>query len=293
MTGLNDQRCGLLWLDKPRPIITERFMKSKTLKRALTAALTPALFLQFTPAHAATPVATKPKPPVLTCTTATPEGLSYTVIKAGKGERPIAESRVTVNYKGMLTADGTEFDAGQDAQFPVGGVIPGFAQGLQLMQAGGSYRLCIPSKLGYGEAGTGPIPANADLVFEVDLLSFTTPPPKPVIPMAERSCSQATASGLGFHMVKPAQGAKPTDGDMALVDFTVFDAKTGVVQQKREWEKIPLSQASPIFGEGLKMMQVGATYRFCMPAAAEAGSAGGQSNIIVDLIGVRPAPAAE
>lgn len=268
-------------------------MNSKMLKRAVTAALTPALLLQFAPAYAAAPLAVKPKPPVLTCTTTTPEGLSYTIIKTGKGDRPSAESRVTVNYKGLLTADGTEFDAGQDAQFPVGGVIPGFGQGLQLMQAGGSYRLCIPSKLGYGETGTGPIPANADLVFEVDLLSFTTPPPKPVIPMAERSCSQTTASGLGFQIVKTAQGAKPADGDMALVDFTVFDAKTGVVQQKREWEKIPLNQASPIFGEGLKMMEVGATYRFCMPALADAGSVNGQSNIIVDLIGLRPTPVTE
>lgn len=250
----------------------------------------PALFAN--PVMAA-PAPAKAKAPVLSCKTAGTDGLTYTVLKAGKGERPGADAKVTVNYKGLLTADGSEFDSGQGAQFPVSGVIPGFAQGLQLMQAGSSYRLCIPSKLGYGEAGTGPIPANADLVFEVDLLSFTTPPPKPVIPVADRGCSQATASGLGFHLVKSAQGATPTDGDVALLDFTVFDAKTGVVQQKREWEKIPLSQASPIFGEGLKMMQVGATYRFCMPAPAEAASAEGQSNIIVDLIGIRPAPAAE
>ena len=72
------------------------------LKRAFTAALTPALLLQFAPAHAAAPLAGKPKPPVLTCTTTTAEGLSYTVIKAGKGERPIADSRVTVDYKGMI-----------------------------------------------------------------------------------------------------------------------------------------------------------------------------------------------
>lgn len=250
----------------------------------------PALFAN--PAIAA-PAPAKAKAPVLSCKTAAADGLTYTVLKAGKGERPGADSKVTVNYKGLLTSDGSEFDSGQVAQFPVSGVIPGFAQGLQLMQAGGKYRLCIPSKLGYGEAGTGPIPANADLVFEVDLLSFTTPPPKPVISVADRGCSQATASGLGFHMIKAAQGAKPADGDMALVDFTVFDAKTGVVQQRREWEKIPLSQASPIFGEGLKMMQVGATYRFCMPAPADAANTAGQSNIIVDLIGVRPAPAAE
>ena len=261
------------------------------LKRAvIVAALTPALLLHMAPAQAATPAAAKAKPPVLTCKVTTPEGLSYTVIKAGKGERPNAESKVTVNYKGMLTADGSEFDSGKDAQFPVGGVIPGFAQGLQLMQPGGSYRLCIPSKLGYGEAGTGPIPANADLVFEVALLSFNNPPPKPVIPVAERTCSQTTASGLGFDPVNTGTVRKPTDADMALVDFTVFDGKTGIVQQKREWEKIPLSQTSPVFSESLKMMQTGSTYRFCMPKTAPTDP---DSNIIVTLLDLRPAPSAE
>lgn len=264
-------------------------MKSLLLKRAAFAAIPPALLLQFAPAQAAAPVAVKPKPPVLSCTTATAEGLSYTVIKPGNGERPNAESKVTVNYKGMLTADGTEFDSGQAAQFPVGGVIPGFAQGLQLMQVGGSYRLCIPAALGYGAAGTGPIPPNADLVFEVELLSFTNPPPKPVIPVAERSCSQSTASGIGFEIVKSAAGKKPADGDVALADLTIFDSNTGIVQQNREWEKIPLRQASPIFRESLNMMATGSTYRFCMPKAAY----GSPDNIIVTLIDLRPAPAAE
>lgn len=263
-------------------------MKSLMLKRAFTAAIvTPALIIACAPAYAAAPVAAKPKPPVLTCNVTTPEGLSYTVIKAGKGEKPRAESKVTVNYKGMLTADGSEFDSGEAAQFPVGGVIPGFAQGLQLMQPGGSYRLCIPAALGYGAAGTGPIPANADLVFEVELLSFVNPPPKPVIPVADRSCPQTTASGLGFALVKAASGRKSVDGEMALVDFTVFDAASGEVQQKREWEKIPLAQASPIFSEGLKMMQIGSTYRFCMPKSADSAP---ESNIIVTLIDLRPAP---
>jgi FKBP-type peptidyl-prolyl cis-trans isomerase FkpA len=266
-------------------------MKSPLLKRAfVTAALTPALLLAFAPAPAAAQAAANPTPLVLSCNVKTPEGLSYTVITPGTGERPNAESKVTVNYKGMLTVGGTEFDSGKAAQFPVGGVIPGFAQGLQLMQAGGSYRLCIPAALGYGAAGTGPIPANADLVFEVDLLSFTNPPPKPVIPVADRTCSQATASGLGFEIVKAAAGRKPADGDMALVDLTVFDAANGVVQQKSVWEKIPLNQVSPIFSESLKMMATGSTYRFCMPKAANGSPA---SNLIVTLIDLRPASTAE
>ncbi len=251
--------------------------------------LIPALLA--TPAIAA-PKPAKPKPPVLTCKTAAADGLTYTVIKAGKGDKPGADAKVKVNYKGMLTSDGSEFDKGEGAEFKVGGVIPGFAQGLQLMQPGGSYRLCIPSKLGYGEAGTGPIPANADLVFEVELLSFTTPPPKPVIPVAERSCDKSTASGLGFAILKPGTGRAPTNADMALVDFTVFDATSGAVQDKREWEKIPVGQASAIFAEGLKMMQIGATYRFCIPKPADAQNMPeASSNIIVSLLDLRPAPA--
>lgn len=263
------------------------------MQKTLPLLIIPALLA--TPAIAA-PKPAKPKPPVLTCKTTAADGLTYTVIKAGKGEKPGADAKVMVNYKGRLTADGSEFDAGQGTEFKVGGVIPGFAQGLQLMQPGGSYRLCIPSKLGYGEAGSGPIPANADLVFEVDLLSFATPPPKPVIPLAERSCSQTTASGLGYSAHKSGAGKTPTDADMTLVDFTTFDAKSGATLEKRDWEKIPLAQATAVFVEALKMMQVGSSYTFCLPkpkAEDDAAVADPEINIRVDLLDVRPAPAAE
>jgi FKBP-type peptidyl-prolyl cis-trans isomerase len=236
----------------------------------------------------------KPVKPVLTCKTKGADGLSYTVIKAGKGAKPGPEAKAEVNYSGRLKADGTEFDSGKAAKFPVGGVIPGFAQGLQMMQPGGKYRFCIPAALGYGAEGTGPIPANADLVFEVELLSFTTPPPKPVIAAADRTCAQTTASGLGYAMVTAGNGRVPTDADMALVDFTTFDSNSGVVEQKREWEKIPLSQASAIFGEGLKMMQVGSVYRFCMPKPTDGGNdKEKETNIIVSLLDLRPAPVVE
>jgi FKBP-type peptidyl-prolyl cis-trans isomerase len=251
--------------------------------------------LLATPVQAASPTPAKAKPPVLTCKTAAADGLTYTVIKAGKGDKPSADAKVKVNYKGLLTADGKEFDAGQGTEFKIGGVIPGFAQGLQLMQPGGSYRLCIPAKLGYGEAGSGPIPANADLIFEVDLLSFTTPPPKPVVPLAERNCDKMTASGLGYLLLKAGSGKTLSDADIALVDFTSFDAKTGATLEKREWEKIPVSQASPIFAEGLKMMQIGSSFTFCQPKppATATTPTAPEVNIRVDLLDLRPAPVAD
>lgn len=271
-------------------------MNISTLKRTATFALiTPALLLTTAPAFAATPKTAKAKPPVLSCKIATPEGLTYTVIKSGRGEKPGADAKVKVTYKGFLKSDGTQFDAGEGTAFKVGGVIPGFSQGLKMIQPGGKYRLCIPSKLGYGEAGTGPIPPNADLVFEVELLSFTNPPPKPVVPLAERTCDKTTASGLGYAALKQGNGKIPTDADMALVDFTTFDARTGVVGEKRDWEKIPLSQASTVFGEALKMMPVGSSYTFCMPVPKvdDAAAPLPEINIRVNLLDVRAAPSVE
>jgi FKBP-type peptidyl-prolyl cis-trans isomerase len=262
------------------------------LKRVTAALLTPALLISATPSFAVMPKTTKAQVPVLTCKTAAADGLTYTVIKAGKGDKPGADSKVKVNYKGMLTSDGSTFDSGNGIEFKVAGVIVGFAQGLQLMQSGGSYRICIPSKLGYGETGTGPIPGNADLVFEVDMLSFTNPPPKPVIPLAERTCDQTTASGLGYRVIKTGTGRKPVDGDVTLVDFTTFDANTGVTMEKREWEKIALAQVTPMFGEALKLIAAGSNYTVCIPPpkGEDAAAPQPQINIRVDLLDVRPAP---
>lgn len=253
------------------------------------------LALPITPSFAEKPKAPKAKPPVLTCKTTTKSGLSYTAIKAGKGEKPGTDSRVVVNYTGRLKSDGKEFDAGEAAKFKVTGVIPGFSEGLQLMQPGGKYRICIPAALGYGEAGAGAdIPPNADLVFEVDLISFTTPPPKPVVPLADRTCPQTTASGLGYTMVTAGSGAMPTAADMVLIDYATFDQTTGVIEEKQIWEKIPMAQVSSVFGEALKMMPVGSSYRFCLPPREGAeDSNAGRINLIVDMLSIRPAPITE
>ena len=69
--------------------------------------------------------------------------------------------------------DGTVFDANEQAPMPVGGVVPGFSEALQLMQKGGEYRIWIPSELAYGEASPGDtLPANSLLIFDVTLLDF-------------------------------------------------------------------------------------------------------------------------
>jgi FKBP-type peptidyl-prolyl cis-trans isomerase len=105
----------------------------------------------------------------------TESGLQYKVLEAGEGDSPAASDVVIVHYSGTLI-DGTKFDSsydrGQPATFPVGGVIPGWTEALQLMKPGAKYQLVIPSALAYGERGAGQdIGPNATLLFDVELVS--------------------------------------------------------------------------------------------------------------------------
>jgi FKBP-type peptidyl-prolyl cis-trans isomerase FklB len=102
-------------------------------------------------------------------------GLQYEVLVAGEGAKPSAEDQVRTHYHGTLI-DGTVFDSsyerGQPAEFPVGGVIPGWVEALQLMGTGSKWRLHVPSELAYGAQGVGSIPPHSVLVFDVELLDI-------------------------------------------------------------------------------------------------------------------------
>lgn len=108
------------------------------------------------------------------CTMKTPSGLGYTILRSAAGAKPTADTTVLVNYIGYLTATGAVFDQGMQSPLPVGQVISGFGEGLQLVGRTGVVRLCIPAALGYGARESGPIPANSDLVFQVEVLDFKT-----------------------------------------------------------------------------------------------------------------------
>ncbi|MCP3734302.1 FKBP-type peptidyl-prolyl cis-trans isomerase [Sphingomonas sp. RP10(2022)] len=108
------------------------------------------------------------------CATTAPTGLGSTILRPGTGAKPGAGDVVLVNYIGYLASTGAVFDQGMRSPLPVNGVIPGFSQGLQTMARSGVTRFCIPAALGYGAQASGPIPANADLVFQVELLDFKT-----------------------------------------------------------------------------------------------------------------------
>lgn len=107
----------------------------------------------------------------------TESGLQYEVLREGSGARPGPTDTVTVHYEGRLI-DGSVFDSSYERDetiaFPLNRVIPGWSEGVQLMNVGSQYRFVIPAELAYGsdERPGSPIPPNATLVFDVELLEI-------------------------------------------------------------------------------------------------------------------------
>lgn len=105
-----------------------------------------------------------------------PSGLEYKVVQSGDpaGPHPTATDSVMVNYVGKLS-DGAIFDESHDqiTTLPLGNVIKGWTEGVQLMRPGDIWMFYVPAKLAYGDKGAGPIPANAALQFRIELVAIS------------------------------------------------------------------------------------------------------------------------
>jgi FKBP-type peptidyl-prolyl cis-trans isomerase len=137
---------------------------------------------------AAPPAAAAPKPsaaaPAPAPAVTTASGLRIQTLVPGSGPAPGPDNAVLITYEGRL-ADGKVFDKSeQPVGMMVSGTVPGFAEGLQLMRMGGTYRLWIPPQLAYGDkgAGGGVVPPGATLDFTVTLLDIGRPAPPPAPP---------------------------------------------------------------------------------------------------------------
>jgi FKBP-type peptidyl-prolyl cis-trans isomerase len=142
----------------------------------------------------------------------TESGLQYVVIEEGDGERPGETDVVQVHYEGSLI-DGTVFDSsltrGVPAEIPLDAVIPGWAEGLQLMKVGGHYTLFVPSELGYSEWGAGDIvPPNSVLIFDVVLLGIVREDE-----VAEEASVPGDEPADEAESGEDAEEALPTDGE--------------------------------------------------------------------------------
>jgi FKBP-type peptidyl-prolyl cis-trans isomerase FkpA len=111
-----------------------------------------------------------------------PKSVGLETVKAGTGKAVTTEDVVVINYVGKLTS-GKTFDEGQQAPLPVAGMIPGFTEGLLKMKQGGKYKLTIPAVKAYGpeekrnpQSGEVVIPANSDLVFDIEILQVVPRP---------------------------------------------------------------------------------------------------------------------
>jgi FKBP-type peptidyl-prolyl cis-trans isomerase FkpA len=139
------------------------------------------------------------------------DGVTIETLKEGEGPSPTTSDIALVNYKGMLS-DGKVFDQGQSVPMPVTGVVPGFSTALQAMQAGGKYRIRIPSDQAYGaeekrnpQTGEVVIPANSDLTFDVDLLEFRSQE-EIMRMMQQQQMLQSLQGGAGGSGDAPAPG---------------------------------------------------------------------------------------
>lgn len=221
-------------------------------------------------------------------------GLEYIVLASGPadGQLPSARSEATIHYEGHLNADNSKFDSSFDrnapATFPVSAVVPGFSEALQLMKPGDNWLVYIPSALGYGARGSrGAVPPNADIVFEIEMKSFSSPPDITRDAWAKFSPWNSaapevkkTASGLEYVVIDSG----PADGVVTRKDQDVEIFYEGRLASGGEafdsaferggTEVFPVAAVVPGFSEALQLMKPGDRWLVHIPSALGYGAKG-------------------
>jgi len=215
----------------------------------------------------------------------TSSGLKYKITKKGTGIKAKAGDQVSVHYVGTLTDSAkTKFDSSRDRGQPFsfalgsGQVIKGWDEGIALLHVGDVALLTIPSGLGYGDRAMGKIPANATLVFEVELMDVKeSPKPWDVKGLKKDS----TADGLKYIVIKKGTGAKAESGKKVSVHYSgflgdgtwkLFDSSV----QRGQPIEFGLGSGQVIKGwdEGIALMHVGEKMRLIIPYQLGYGEGG-------------------
>lgn len=210
----------------------------------------------------------------------TSSGLQFQTITAGDGPSPMPDDTALVTYKGMFT-DGTIFDESSETALPINQLVSGFSEAMQKMQKGGTYKIWIPSDIGYGpddqtdpQTGKVLIPGGSVLVFEVSLIDFKSraeieelraqnaPPP--------RRSFEEIESILGFETIKVGKGPSPAENDTVLLSYRGMFAD-GVVFDQNAYTVFGVDRVIPGFSVALQKMQIGGEYRIEIPSEAGYG----------------------
>ena len=238
----------------------------------------------------------------------TASGLKYSILEPGAGEaRPSIGAKVKVHYTGWLT-DGTKFDSSVgrapfEVTVGVGQVIKGWDEGLQLMPKGARYKFTIPGELAYGAKGMPPtIPANATLVFEVQMLEFGEASPLMKYPPANPAAEVKTESGLVYEVLEKGKGAKAKAGERAVVRYTLWNDSKKLLDSSAlrgtpiqgELGSMPL----PFLDELIPLVELGSRVRAEVPPALGWGEramspdlpANSRTTWLIELVQPLPVP---
>jgi len=256
------------------------------------------------------PPPTNPDKPEVEIPSEIPTELVVTVLEPGTGPEAAAGDTVIVDYVGVRTRDGVEFDNSYDRfePFPVvlgeGGVIPGWDEGLVGAQSGARIQLDIPSDLAYGAEARGElIGANETLTFLIDVRAVVPPGEEPTVTGVEPS---EGATGVTVTELIAGEGAVLEPGQLAFIRFVVFRADNGAVLQSNwadQLQPIPFTpDIFPPLAEGLEGLKVGGRKAVVFPPEYPEAGFGPEGNptgglpagtdiaIVVDLVGAFDGP---
>jgi len=226
-----------------------------------------------------------------------PSGLKYIIVNKGKGIKVDSGMTVTVHYTGFFE-DGKIFDSsverGEAIEIPIGKgkVIKGWDEGITKLNVGDKARLLIPYQLAYGETARGPIPAKANLIFDVEVINAVEVA-KPVAYDVKGKDTVTTTSGLQYIVVKEGTGMQATAGDSVIVNYTGYFTDGSIFDSSIDRNKpfpfvLGRGNVIPGWDEGVALMKVGEKVRLIIPytlayGANDYGPIPGKSTLIFDV----------
>lgn len=221
----------------------------------------------------------------------TSSGLYYIIEDEGNGESIESSFPLTVEYVGYLL-NGDIFDSGIIPLSTLNGVIPGWQEGIPLFSLGGAGKLIIPSHLGYGESGSGPIPSNTVLVFDIKIIDEDLIKDEEDVEILEYLLSnnltaQKTATGLYYIVESEGDGEFPSLSSLVTVEYTGY-LLNGEVFDRGTLENFSLSRVISGWQEGIPLFSRNGIGKLIIPShlgygASRTGTIPAYSILVFDI----------